>query len=70
MGSQQSQHSSSPDVYDISTDPCSVHLDAYLACVEKKKDGLREGDECAEQSNTYKLCRLEQKKNSKQVDKE
>jgi hypothetical protein len=51
----------SKPTYDPSLDPCSTHLDLYLACVDSKKDGLREGEECGEESEAYKLCRSQQK---------
>ena len=59
MGNKQSNVATA---YDKSADPCSIYLDTYLACVEKKKGGLREGDECEEQNKDYKLCRFNQKK--------
>lgn len=49
--------------YDKHSDPCNTRLEAYLACVEGKKGGLRDGDECEEESKAYKLCRAEEKKN-------
>ena len=48
--------------YDKLQDPCNTRLEAYLVCVEAKKNGLREGDECLEESEAYKACRAEQKK--------
>lgn len=47
--------------YNKSVDPCSLYLDAYLLCVESKKDGLKEGDECSTEKDRYKLCRKESK---------
>ncbi len=50
--------------YNASIDPCANFLDAYLLCVESKKDGLKEGDECSEEKERYKVCRKETKAES------
>ena len=49
-------------VYDATKDKCRPKLDAYLNCVELKKDGLKEGDECLKEAQLYKNCRKEEKK--------
>ena len=54
-------NSPSSPVYNQKNDPCSAHLESYLCCVESKKDGLKEGDECTTESNAYKKCRKEQR---------
>ena len=53
----------SAQVYDHKKDPCSSRLERYLHCVESKKYGLKEGDECQSESEAYKECRRQQKKN-------
>ncbi len=49
-------------MYDITKDKCRPKLDAYLSCVESKKDGLKEGDECLKEAEQYKSCRKAEKK--------
>jgi len=47
--------------YDSNRDPCRIQLKAYLDCVESKKTGLKEGDECKIESSAYKQCRKQHK---------
>ena len=54
----------STQVYDQKKDPCSTHLESYLLCVEGKKNGLKEGDECHSESEAYKACRRLHRKKS------
>ena len=62
MGSNESK---TEKEFDDSNDPCVNHLKSYLKCVEKHENGLSEGDECLDESESYRLCRKSQKKISK-----
>ena len=53
---------SSKDVaYDPKKDQCFALLNSYVECVEGKRRGLREGDECLEEGAAYKVCRKKEK---------
>lgn len=45
-------------------DPCNELLALYTSCVESKQKevgGLRDGDECKPEGDSYKACRKSQK---------
>lgn len=48
--------------YDPSKDLCHPHLQTYLKCVEGKREGLKEGDECLAEAQSYKTCRKEERR--------
>ena len=50
-----------PD-YDPTKDKCHSLLLNYVNCVEGKKNGLKEGDECLRESQLYKKCRADEKR--------
>jgi len=47
--------------YDPKKDRCVGLLEAYVACVEGKNRGLKEGDECLAEGAAYKACRKQEK---------
>jgi hypothetical protein len=41
----------------VVNDPCEIHMEKYLQCVENHPRGLSEGDECGSEAVAYKTCR-------------
>ena len=56
--------------YDVTKDKCAPMLQTYVNCVEGKSRGLKEGDECIDESTIYKQCRAAEKQEiQKQIQK-
>lgn len=48
------------DAEKAKSNPCEKEMNAYLKCVESKKNGMQ-GDECMKETDSYKLCRAKVK---------